>query len=87
MPKEIAQQFKVIADLNQGDYEAVLHHGSSAELLQLQAQIARRNGAIVGITHLNPGEADIPLERFVIERAISINTAAAGGNASLMTMN
>ncbi|MEG2360171.1 hypothetical protein, partial [Acinetobacter sp.] len=72
---------------NQGDYEAVLHHGSSAELLQLQAQIARRNGAIVGITHLNPGEADIPLERFVIERAISINTAAAGGNASLMTMN
>ena len=87
MPKEIAQQFKVIADLNQGDYEAVLHHGSSAELLQLQAQIARRNGTIVGITHLNPGEADIPLERFVIERAISINTAAAGGNASLMTMN
>ena len=28
----------------------------------------------------------IPIERLLHERAISINTAAAGGNASLMTM-
>jgi len=29
----------------------------------------------------------IPLERLVVERSLSINTAAAGGNASLMTMS
>ena len=27
-----------------------------------------------------------PLERLVVERASSVNTAAAGGNASLMTI-
>ncbi|MEZ6841438.1 hypothetical protein ABVN80_15810 [Acinetobacter baumannii] len=35
-----------------------------------------RSGAIVGITHVEPNES-IPLERLVIERAISVNTAAA----------
>ncbi|WP_418147054.1 hypothetical protein ABL850_09310 [Variovorax paradoxus] len=29
---------------------------------------------------------DLPLEALVIERAVSTNTAAAGGNASLMTI-
>ena len=40
----------------------------------------------MGITHLKKDE-QIPLERLVIERAISVNTAAAGGNASLMTLS
>ena len=40
----------------------------------------------MGITHLKTDE-QIPLERLVIERAISVNTAAAGGNASLMTLS
>jgi len=35
---------------------------------------------------LNKGETDIPLERLLIEHALSVNTAAAGGNASLMTI-
>jgi len=40
----------------------------------------------VGVTALPEGESGIPLERLVVERALSVNTAAAGGNASLMTM-
>jgi RHH-type proline utilization regulon transcriptional repressor/proline dehydrogenase/delta 1-pyrroline-5-carboxylate dehydrogenase len=35
---------------------------------------------------LVPGRDNIALERLVIERALSVNTAAAGGNASLMTI-
>jgi RHH-type proline utilization regulon transcriptional repressor/proline dehydrogenase/delta 1-pyrroline-5-carboxylate dehydrogenase len=35
---------------------------------------------------LHRGETDIPLERLLIEHALSVNTAAAGGNASLMTI-
>jgi RHH-type proline utilization regulon transcriptional repressor/proline dehydrogenase/delta 1-pyrroline-5-carboxylate dehydrogenase len=31
-------------------------------------------------------QTSIPLERLVLERALSVNTAAAGGNASLMTI-
>ncbi len=86
MPKAIAQRFAVIRNIENADFDAVLHHGSSAQLQKLQQQIAARSGAIIGITHLKPLDYDIPLERLVIERTISINTAAAGGNASLMTL-
>ncbi|HRB82748.1 MAG TPA: aldehyde dehydrogenase family protein, partial [Acinetobacter johnsonii] len=87
MPKALAQAFHVIKDIKTDVFDAVLHHGTTAQLLALQQQIAERQGAIVGITHLSPSQTAIPLERFVIERAISVNTAAAGGNASLMTLN
>ena len=50
------------------------------------AAIAARPGPIVGVTALALGDTAIPLERLVVERSLSINTAAAGGNASLMTM-
>jgi RHH-type proline utilization regulon transcriptional repressor/proline dehydrogenase/delta 1-pyrroline-5-carboxylate dehydrogenase len=39
-----------------------------------------------GVQGLSQGETNIALERLVIERALSVNTAAAGGNASLMTI-
>lgn len=87
MPKAVAARFKVIQDIKSGEFDAVLHHGDAAELIDLQKRIAARKGPIVGITHLNSGNHDIPVERLVLERAISINTAAAGGNASLMTMS
>jgi len=48
--------------------------------------VAKRNGPIVGVQGLARGETAIPLERLLIERALSVNTAAAGGNASLMTI-
>ena len=51
----------------------------------LQQSIAQRQGAIIGISHVQIGQS-IPIDRLVIERAVSINTAAAGGNASLMTL-
>ncbi|MEB3766296.1 trifunctional transcriptional regulator/proline dehydrogenase/L-glutamate gamma-semialdehyde dehydrogenase [Acinetobacter sp. MD2] len=86
LPAQILAAIHICTDLVQADYEAVLHHGSSAELEVLQAKMSERKGAIVGITHLEYMSSSIPLERLVIERAVSMNTAAAGGNASLMTM-
>ncbi|MCB1995896.1 MAG: delta-1-pyrroline-5-carboxylate dehydrogenase, partial [Rhodoferax sp.] len=66
--------------------DAVLHAGPATELPALQKRLAQRPGAIVGLTHVPHGAA-VPLERLVHERALSINTAAAGGNASLMTID
>jgi RHH-type proline utilization regulon transcriptional repressor/proline dehydrogenase/delta 1-pyrroline-5-carboxylate dehydrogenase len=40
----------------------------------------------VALIALEPGDPAVPLERLVMERALSVNTAAAGGNASLMTL-
>ncbi len=45
---------------------------------------ARR--AIVSVQGFARGETNLLLERLYIERSLSVNTAAAGGNASLMTI-
>jgi RHH-type proline utilization regulon transcriptional repressor/proline dehydrogenase/delta 1-pyrroline-5-carboxylate dehydrogenase len=67
-------------------FDAALHHGDAATRQSVAASLAARPGAIVGLTGLASGDTRIPPERLVIERSLSINTAAAGGNASLMTL-
>ncbi|MBI5275962.1 MAG: trifunctional transcriptional regulator/proline dehydrogenase/L-glutamate gamma-semialdehyde dehydrogenase [Burkholderiales bacterium] len=67
-------------------FDAVLLHGSTEELAEVQRLLSRREGAVVCVERLEPGEWAAPLERLMIERSLSINTAAAGGNASLMTI-
>jgi len=66
--------------------EAALISAPADEVLALAAQLATPGGPIVTLTALRPGAAQVPLERLVSERSISTNTAAAGGNASLMTL-
>jgi RHH-type proline utilization regulon transcriptional repressor/proline dehydrogenase/delta 1-pyrroline-5-carboxylate dehydrogenase len=67
-------------------FDAVLHHGDPADRLRVCHAVAGRAGAIVAVVALRRGDTDVALERLVVERSLSINTAAAGGNASLMTM-
>jgi len=67
-------------------FDAVLLHGSVQELVDVQHRLADREGPVIGVERLEPGDTAIPLERLVTERALSINTAAAGGNASLMAI-
>ena len=67
--------------------DAALLHADETTTLHWQAQLAQHPGAIVTLTALRPGDAAVPLARLVSERSISTNTAAAGGNASLMTLN
>lgn len=55
--------------------------GSNSLVLSLAA----RKGAIISVVDTNPIEA-IALWRLVVERTLSINTAAAGGNTSLMNL-
>jgi RHH-type transcriptional regulator, proline utilization regulon repressor / proline dehydrogenase / delta 1-pyrroline-5-carboxylate dehydrogenase len=66
--------------------DAVVQHGDAGALRATAQRLASRPGPIVGLVGLPPGERRVPLERLVIERSLSINTAAAGGNASLMTI-
>jgi len=63
------------------DLAAVLFEGSAEELLALNRRLAARDGPIVPV-HLAP----YPREFLTDEVSLSINTAAAGGNASLMTI-
>ncbi|PYC27328.1 trifunctional transcriptional regulator/proline dehydrogenase/L-glutamate gamma-semialdehyde dehydrogenase [Aquipseudomonas alcaligenes] len=88
LPKEVQKRIALVADWTGGDaeFDAILHHGDSDQLREVSRQAAQRKGAIVSVHGLNKGETDIPLERLLIEHALSVNTAAAGGNASLMTI-
>ena len=66
--------------------DAALLHADAVTTLHWQTRLAQRPGAIVTLTALPPGDVAVPLARLVCERSISTNTAAAGGNASLMTL-
>ena len=88
LPKDVQARIGLVADWHKDEvaFDAVLHHGDSDQLRAICQQVAKRGGAIVGVQGLSSGDHQIALERLVIERAVSVNTAAAGGNASLMTI-
>jgi len=88
LPSEVQARIQLVADWANSEvgFDALLHHGDSDQLREVAKLAAARAGAIVGVHGLHRGETDIPLERLLIEHALSVNTAAAGGNASLMTI-
>ncbi|WP_285961307.1 trifunctional transcriptional regulator/proline dehydrogenase/L-glutamate gamma-semialdehyde dehydrogenase [Pseudomonas tohonis] len=88
LPKAVQARIRLVADWKaEGvEFDAVLHHGDSDQLRGICQQVAARKGPIIGVQGLSQGETAVPLERLLIERALSVNTAAAGGNASLMTI-
>ncbi len=68
------------------DFDAMLLHGDTTQASTWAGRLADRRGCIVGLHVLDPGDVGIALERLVVERCISVNTAAAGGNAALMRL-
>jgi len=70
----------------QGNIDAVLHHGDIASMRSISQWLADRPGPIIGLHAYPKGARDIHLDRLLAERSLSINTAAAGGNASLMSI-
>ncbi|MBS0293303.1 MAG: trifunctional transcriptional regulator/proline dehydrogenase/L-glutamate gamma-semialdehyde dehydrogenase [Proteobacteria bacterium] len=69
---------------------ALLFEGDGDALLQVSAQVAAREGAIVRVESRSSDELQAghgyDLSALCHEQSISTNTAAAGGNAQLMTM-
>jgi RHH-type proline utilization regulon transcriptional repressor/proline dehydrogenase/delta 1-pyrroline-5-carboxylate dehydrogenase len=74
-----------VADLAGADIDALLLAGPAAEADALRRRLAARDGPIVPLITPQPG-GGYPLHRLVVEKAVSINTAAAGGNATLMSL-
>ena len=79
-------QFAKADNITTQPFDAVIFHGDSDQLRSLCEAVAAREGAIVSVQGFARGESNILLERLYIERSLSVNTAAAGGNASLMTI-
>jgi len=69
-----------------GALDAVLHHGNIEPMRTIGQWLAARPGPIIGLHAYPSGARDIHIDRLLTERSLSINTAAAGGNASLMSI-
>jgi RHH-type proline utilization regulon transcriptional repressor/proline dehydrogenase/delta 1-pyrroline-5-carboxylate dehydrogenase len=76
------------SEIETGSYDAVLFEGDSDALRDINVRVAARPGPIVAVqgrsTEELKGGAAYRLEPLLREVSMSINTAAAGGNASLM---
>ncbi len=75
-----------VETLDAADCAAVLTEAEGEALVAIATAIAALDGPIRPVLVLRPGEDAAALAMLVAERAISTNTAAAGGNASLMSL-
>jgi RHH-type proline utilization regulon transcriptional repressor/proline dehydrogenase/delta 1-pyrroline-5-carboxylate dehydrogenase len=66
-------------------FDAVLCTLDDQSRREVAVLLATRPGPVVTPIAV-PAGGDAPLHRLVHERSVSINTAAAGGNASLMAV-
>ena len=68
------------------DLALALHAGSVETLRALMIRLAERPGPIISVLTAQSGDRPYDLTRLCTERSLSVNTAAAGGNASLMSL-
>jgi len=85
LPQEVRVAIEVIAPHTLQHVPLKLALADASQLRSLAMILAERDGALVPIVESNDVEP-IPLWRLVAERAVCVNTTAAGGNASLMTL-
>ena len=86
LPAALKDRIQVVSSLAsvQHDFQIAMIEASLDG--QLKPLLAAREGALVG-TIATTQEGVIPLWRLVAERALCVNTTAAGGNASLMMLS
>ncbi|SFO37484.1 trifunctional transcriptional regulator/proline dehydrogenase/L-glutamate gamma-semialdehyde dehydrogenase [Nitrosospira briensis] len=84
LPPALSRQLRIEPDLIHAPIAIALYAGPVENAYLLRNELAARDGARVPlITARGKG---FPLYRLVAERVVSVNTTAAGGNASLMTL-
>ena len=91
LPPALADHVLRVEDWRAALFDAVLVEGDAALLSGVAAELAARPGPIVAVQRANGADLaeqreDYRLDWLLRERSVSINTAAAGGNASLMTI-
>ena len=92
LPAELAALVSTAADLRAAEgCAAVLFEGNGDALRRLCQEVAALPGPVrpvfaAAVDALRAGSEEYPLEFLLEERSISTNTAAAGGNASLMAL-
>ena len=85
LPPEVRDRIQLIGSIDECTlpFQVALVEASTSHALR--PILAARDGAIISMIDTTE-EGAIPLWRLVAERALCVNTTAAGGNASLMTL-
>ncbi len=88
LPADVAARVAIIDDWRaEARLAGVLFDGDPATLAELVREVARREGPILPVEVARSAERDdYELVRLLEECTVSTNTAAAGGNASLMSI-
>jgi RHH-type proline utilization regulon transcriptional repressor/proline dehydrogenase/delta 1-pyrroline-5-carboxylate dehydrogenase len=89
LPAGVRSRVSVAADPLTAEFDIALIQGPQELVRDWSHRLAQRSGAIVTLHACAPGARDAaayPLDLLMAERTVSVNTAAAGGNASLMTL-
>ncbi|MEQ8332286.1 trifunctional transcriptional regulator/proline dehydrogenase/L-glutamate gamma-semialdehyde dehydrogenase [Nisaea sp.] len=92
LPADLKERVHLTQDWQaETELAAVLFEGDADALITVQKQAAERDGPLVGVQGVSSAglvsdREDYCLDWLVEEQSISINTAAAGGNASLMSI-
>ncbi len=83
LPPGLARRIDTVETIDDvRDLRAVLFEGDAEAMIALNRRLAERDGPLVQVQ----AAGDYDLNRLLEERSISTNTAAAGGNASLMSI-
>ena len=91
LPGALRRQIDISAKAEAMGCAAILVEGGADAALAATRRAAALPGAIIPVLAVSPDELekgadDYSLEWLLRERSVSINTAAAGGNAALMTL-
>ncbi len=85
LPPVVRDRIQVVGDLHGMNDTFQIALVESSVVPQVRVPLAERGGALVSVIETTAADA-IPLWRLIAERALCVNTTAAGGNASLMTL-
>ncbi|MBS0318952.1 MAG: trifunctional transcriptional regulator/proline dehydrogenase/L-glutamate gamma-semialdehyde dehydrogenase [Proteobacteria bacterium] len=88
LPEAVRDAISLAADWRDDAvaFDVVLVHGSDDAVADVTRAVARRAGPIVSVRRTHDDAPGAVLDALFVERSTSVNTAAAGGNATLMTL-
>ncbi|HJY42227.1 MAG TPA: bifunctional proline dehydrogenase/L-glutamate gamma-semialdehyde dehydrogenase PutA [Steroidobacteraceae bacterium] len=84
LARVLPQTVELVEDLSRANVTALLWDGMHADARVVHAALMTRSPAIVPL--ITQGSGGYDLSRLIVERSLCINTAAAGGNAALMSL-
>jgi RHH-type proline utilization regulon transcriptional repressor/proline dehydrogenase/delta 1-pyrroline-5-carboxylate dehydrogenase len=90
LPESVRDWIDMVPDPDAVPWQSVLMHGAPHDVVEMAEYLSERPGPILGFQALPTGWRQplcMTAWRLMCEQTITVNTTAAGGNASLMSLS